>query len=327
MPPKKLPSPASFRSERAPAIGSSSSIRVVSEVTGIPLDTLRAWERRYGFPKPLRREDSNRRLYSAGDVERLTWVARALERGYRPGDVIEKAPAEIRALLGEAIADVRPAREAPGDLARPDAGTLMERLLRNDVAGIEADLRFAAAALGPRRFVTDIAHPLSIAVGAAWAEGKLAIRHEHLMTECLVTQLRLLLAAQQDSSGGPVVVLATLPTEPHTLGLQMAAVYLAVSSVRPRLLGANTPPGQVLEAVHAFGAAAVGVTVTEVADPASTRRALRALARDLPRHAALWVGGGAAARFEASTPRVRCVGNWGAMDTAIHELGEKSRAR
>ena len=112
MPPRKLPSPASLRSERSPGIGSASSIRVVSEVTGIPLETLRAWERRYGFPKPRRREDSNRRLYSAEDVERLTWVARALERGYRPGDVIEKAPAEIQALLGEAVAGGRPTRQA-----------------------------------------------------------------------------------------------------------------------------------------------------------------------------------------------------------------------
>ena len=123
-----------------------------------------------------------------------------------------------------------------------------------------------------------------------------------------------------------MVLLATLPTEPHTLGLQMAAVYLAVGSVRPRLLGANTPSGQILDAVHAFGAAAVGVTVTEVADPASTRRALRSLARDLPPHAALWVGGGAASRF-LGIPRVRCLGDWAAMDDAIRELGAISRAR
>ncbi len=325
MPPNKstqYDEPRRFAADRQTS--SASSIRVVSDVTGLPMDTLRAWERRYGFPKPERREGSNRRLYSAEDVERLGWIARALERGYRPADVIEKPAAEISALLGEQPSDHARDPEftsrAPKRGALVDVAALMDLLSSDDVSGLEAELRLAAAALGPRRFVTDAAHPLAIAVGEAWAAGRLAVRQEHLMTECLTTQLRQLLGAQQDVSGGPVVVLATLPGEQHTLGLQMAAVYLAVSGIKPRLLGPDAPPGEILSAVNALDARAVGLTVTPAADVAKTRRALRGLAPELPRRVPIWIGGGAASRFASVSSAVRVLESWAAIDVAIAEL-------
>lgn len=300
------------------------SIRVVSDLTGIPMGTLRVWERRYGFPQPVRREDSNRRVYSAEDVERLRWIARALERGYRPGDVIEKSLSDVRALLGAQESRVLEARTT-GETGPALVTTLLDRLARDDVPTLEAELRLAAGALGPRRFVTDLAHPLAIAVGEAWAAGKLAIRQEHLMTECLTTQLRLLLSAQQDVEGGPIAVLATLPTEPHTLGLQMAAVYLAVSGIKPRLLGANTPADEILAAVRALGASVVGITVTNEADSPATRKALKLLAYELPRRVSIWVGGSAGGKIEGVAEGIRAVSDWAAMDHAIAEIRQRSR--
>ena len=42
-------------------------IQTVSQMTGIPAATLRAWERRYGFPEPERTQSSYR-LYSEQDI-------------------------------------------------------------------------------------------------------------------------------------------------------------------------------------------------------------------------------------------------------------------
>lgn len=66
-------------------------ILVVSKRTGLPMATLRAWERRYGFPLPQRRPGTNRRLYSQLDIERLVAVKRAMESGYRVGDLLGKS--------------------------------------------------------------------------------------------------------------------------------------------------------------------------------------------------------------------------------------------
>lgn len=291
----------------------SYSIKLVSELTRLPMGTLRAWERRYGFPRPGRRRDSNRRLYSAEQLRKLQLLARLLERGYRPSDVIDKTEPELTQLLGAG-------ERSPGGTAsapEPSVPALLELLAADDAKGVEEELRLAAAVWGAKRFVTELAHPLAQAVGEAWAQGKLAIRHEHLMTECLTTQLRALLAAHQEVDGAPHVVLGTLPGESHTLGLQMVAVYLALSAAKPRLLGANTPPDEIASAARALGAAVVGIAVSPVAEPRATRRELRRVAAGLPSTTAVWVGGAGAERLGRLPAPVEAVASWLAIDGAL----------
>lgn len=62
----------------------------VVRATGLGEATLRAWERRYGFPSP-RREPSGHRRYAAEDVERLLRVVRERERGISLSAAIERA--------------------------------------------------------------------------------------------------------------------------------------------------------------------------------------------------------------------------------------------
>lgn len=288
------------------------SIKVVSELTRLPLGTLRAWERRYGFPRPERRRDSNRRLYDSEQLRRLRQVAQLVERGYRPSDVIHKTEPELSQLLGVG------AEPSPtGSATVASVAVMLELLAADDAKGLEAQLKLTAAAWGAKRFVTELAHPLARAVGEAWAKGDLAIRHEHLMTECLTTQLRALLAAHQDVDGAPHVVLGTLPGESHTLGLQMVAVYLALSAAKPRLLGASTPPEEIAAAARALGASVVGIAVSPVAERPATRRQLRRLVAGLPVSAALWVGGAGAQRLGELPAPAELVATWSAIDAAL----------
>lgn len=289
-----------------------STIKVVSELTALPMGTLRAWERRYGFPKPERREGSNRRVYTSAQIERLRLIARALGHGYRPGDVIQMPLNELRALL-DGGSDTRPVPSG----AIADVATFIELLAQDDAKRIEDELRLAVAALGAKRFVVELAQPLAVAVGQAWADGTIEIRQEHLMTECLTTQLRALLATHQVADGDPTVVLSTLPGESHTLGLQMVALYLSLGAAKPRLLGASTPPNQIIAAAHAFGAQVVGIALTPAADLAGARRDLQRLAGSLPTSVALWLGGAGASAVGQLPKRIESIASWRALDVAL----------
>ncbi len=317
---RKVSKKAAARPARASSPGGvareGSTIRVVARRTGLGMDTLRAWERRFGWPSPERRPGSNRRLYSARDVERLVAVARALQSGYRVGDVIDKDLPELAALAKPP--DILHLPEGSRGLG--DVSHWIELLQREDVTGLEAELRQAGAALGAKRFVTELAHPFAVEVGIAWQKGRLAVRHEHLATECLTTQIRHLLAAYQDLEARPVVLLATLPGELHTLALQMVALYLAVSSAKPRLLGASTPPEQIAGAARGLHADVVGVTVTTSADLRSTRANLRTLRAALPERVAIWVGGNGAEALGLDGRGLRIVSSWAAIDDALSAL-------
>jgi DICT domain-containing protein len=71
----------------------SLSIGEVVKATGVGQATLRAWERRYGFPLP-QREPSGHRRYSAEQVERIRRVARERERGVPLPQAIERGGGE-----------------------------------------------------------------------------------------------------------------------------------------------------------------------------------------------------------------------------------------
>src|SRR6478609_1029305 len=207
------------------------SIRVASHLSGVSADTLRMWERRYGFPKPERNE-SQVRVYTDADVERLVLISRALKAGFRSGEVIHRGSEELRALLANS------ARAEPESERRtPTIESLLGLLIQDDPEGLRAELRRSVALLGPRLFLTDVAAPLVEQVGIAWAAGRLAVRHEHLLTELLSSKLRLLLSAYDDRSASPVVLLSTLSDEQHGLGLDMVALYLALAGATPRILG------------------------------------------------------------------------------------------
>lgn len=316
------------------AVGSGEraySIRVVASQTGIPAETLRVWERRYGFPKPSRRPGGGR-LYAPADVARLRLIARARRAGFRPGDVIALSDGEIARLLEESPGAAAPAATASIAVARGAAGSrraapaslageieaLIEHLTRAEVDHVRARLRALAITLGPKAFVTDVAHPLAVRVGDAWEAGRLEVRHEHLATALLSARLHVLSVAFEDSQAPPVVLLASLPGEAHVLGLEMVGVYLAARGATPRQLGGDTPPDEIARAARALGAGVVGISVSAAGEPAATRRAVDALRRALAgADAELWIGGAGASNVAEDGDRVRVVAGWDDVDRAL----------
>lgn len=194
-------------------------------------------------------------------------------------------------------------------------------LAADDVDRVRACLRAGALLHGTKGFVTQMAEPLARRVGELWADGRLEVRHEHLLTALLATQLRLLTAAAEDGPRGPVVLLATLPGEPHVLGLEMVAAFLAAGHAAPRMLGADTPPADLAAAARALSADVVGVSISSAADARAAEKAVRALQKRLPDGVALWLGGAGAARVRTPSRAVRRIASFSELDAALVALG------
>jgi MerR family transcriptional regulator, light-induced transcriptional regulator len=310
------------------------SIRVVSNRTGIAADTLRMWERRYGFPRPARRAGGSR-VYSEDDVARLHLLARAINAGFRPSEVVTLPAADLSRLVEASAADL-PARGSGSVATRaaqgaqpgpaPSLDAVIEALRTDDIAGVRSLLRAAAVSLGPRAFVTELAHPLAVRVGELWAGGVLEVRHEHVASACLTSQLHLLLGALEDGERAPNVLLATLPGEPHMLGLDMVAVYLAANLAAPHVLGADSPPAEIAAAAKAFDVDAVGVSISPAADRRSASRALKQLSVTLPSRTELWLGGTGAVLVSEAAPSARVLLTWSEIDGALAELRGRLRS-
>ncbi|MFN2633252.1 MAG: MerR family transcriptional regulator [Thermoanaerobaculia bacterium] len=298
------------------ALATGHRIGEVARLTGLSVDTLRVWERRYGFPSPSRAH-SGVRLFGEEDVTRLMLIQRALLRGFRPGEVVSKTAEELARILEAAPESAAPAPRAvsPGvaalldDLTHYRLGRLRERLAEN------------AEILGPGPFVREVAGPLLEEVGEAWACGTIDVRQEHLASEELSLRLAILLAAAEPPPAeAPSVLLATLSGERHGLGIEMAAVDLASRDVVPRLLGTDIPPREIVEAALALGVDAVGISLPTGTDPRAAVPALRWISEWLPASIALWLGGKACDRVPAAASRGLIMREWAQVDSAVAEL-------
>jgi methanogenic corrinoid protein MtbC1 len=264
------------------------SIGSLSRATAIPVETLRTWERRYGYPVP-ERKSSGHRVYPVHSVPRLRRIAEALAHGHRASQVVAASNADLRALL----------EAAPGRRARirlPGAGDSLEAELLGAVRAFDAEhltrrLLAEWARLGPLDFMTVCVAPVVRAVGAAWAEGTLEVRHEHFLSERVSDLLRALRLPYEERAAGPLVILTSLPGESHSLGLHMAALVLATNRCRVLVLGTEVPTPELATLARDLRVRGVGISVSRATGGPATVRRLRALRRLLPKRTVLLVGG------------------------------------
>jgi methanogenic corrinoid protein MtbC1 len=265
------------------------AIGAMSRATGIPVETLRTWELRHGFPVP-ERKPSGHRVYPLSLVPRLRRILELINRGHRAGEVVPASDQVLQALL-DATAK-RTHRTIPSSEPRDGAVTdLLQAVESLDGDRLTRLLLGDWARLGPHAFLQARVAPLVRAVGDAWADGALDVAHEHFLAERVGDLLRTLRLPLEERARGPVVVLATLPGERHSLGLQMAALCLAHAGCRLVYLGTEVPLGDLTRAAGEAGARAVCVSVSAATRGARTGTRLAQLRRRLPRRIALVVGG------------------------------------
>lgn len=263
------------------------SISAVERDTGLSKDVLRMWERRYGFPQPLR-DRHGERIYPPDQIARLRAIRRLMDRGHRPGKIIGLAPEALAALgtgpanRAEAGADVDDALELIGSHRLPELRQLFnQRLIRQ----------------GLQRFVLDTVVPLTTAVGDAWIRGEFAVFEEHLYTEQVQGVLRNAIATAQVNSTAPRVLLTSFPTEQHSLGLLMVEALLVCEGATSIPLGTETPVNEIVRAADAHHADIVALSFSAAFPERQAVSGLKTLRASLPSTVHLWAGGACVRRI------------------------------
>ncbi len=268
------------------------SIGALSRTAEISVETLRTWERRYGYPAPERKA-SGHRVYPLESVPRLRRIAQALAFGHRAREVVPASDAEITALLEAAASR---STDHPLVPRPPNTGELMAAIRHFDAKALMRPLLAGWARLGPVEFLSQWVAPLLREVGERWARGELEIRHEHFVSEQLGDLLRTGRLPHDERATGSLVVLATLPGEEHGLGLQMAALIIASAGRRVCYVGTEVPMTQVATIAHELRAAAVGISVSQASRGRASASKVASLRAALPAKTALVVGGSGAPR-------------------------------
>lgn len=198
----------------------SRRISTVAAELGVAPVTLRAWERRYGFPRP-ERTDGNYRTYSDAEVQTLRRVISLMGHGL----TVSEAMARVQGTT--AAAPVDPAALVERCFAA--AAALDERAL-NDL------LQVAIDELPPDRACDEVLMPILRGL-----TDRLDIAREHLASRAVRHALAQLATDARRTANRRPLLLACPDGEQHEGGLLSIAVHLRLLGEHVVVLGANTP--------------------------------------------------------------------------------------
>lgn len=274
------------------------AIADIERDTGLSKDTLRVWERRYGFPNPLRDALGERR-YDDDQLLRLRHIRRLLDAGHRPGRVVPLPLPQLLQLDTQEpderiqkgpMADRAATAPQPG---APDLAHWMALLREHKAQRLYAAMAQHLRVHGLAALVRDGIAPMNEQIGQAWIAGELAVFEEHLYTEQVQRLLREGLAQQAASQAmhPPRVLLTTVPGEAHGLGLLMAECMLMLEGCETVSLGVETPLPEIAAAARLCRADVVAMSFSATLNPREVRAALTRLRTQLPQAMTLWTGG------------------------------------
>jgi DNA-binding transcriptional MerR regulator len=295
-------------------------INVAARLTGVGIDTLRAWERRHHAIRPTR--DARGRMYSDTDLERVRLLRDAVTNGHPIGRIADLEDDALRALAAAG----RPA-DKPERRAEPIAGAsgVIDALLRFDVVALETLLGRAAALMRPAALLRDVIFPALRAVGDEWHAGRLGVAHEHLLTSRVRDLLGSLMRLHAHRDVSDRLIFATPAGERHEFGALGAALIAAGGGLGAVYVGADLPATAVIDMASVVGpdVIALGVTGSEHTT-ANLVREVERIAGAVSADVELWVGGPAASEVAAAVrPRVLAVPDGDALERELQRLGAR----
>jgi DNA-binding transcriptional MerR regulator len=220
------------------------NIGSVARTTGIPITSLHAWERRYGFPAS-KRTAGGHRLYSKKDIQSLQLVKNQIAQGMQTRQAIllvqqgqltfpEQNMPNQRSSQAEFLLPVNPV--IPVSLHN-----FMEALLQQDILRADQILGELLAFYSPEELTLQVIGPALFNIGENWAEGRISIADEHYTSNYLRHRLLMWMNTGPRPKPGPAIVLTCAPGEWHEGSLLMMGVLLRRQAWPITYLGQNVP--------------------------------------------------------------------------------------
>jgi DNA-binding transcriptional MerR regulator/methylmalonyl-CoA mutase cobalamin-binding subunit len=280
-------------------------IGLASRLTGVPVETIRIWERRYNLPQP-RRSVGGHRQFSDEDVDLLRALKALVDAGARIGQLANETPEQLLAAAHALTGDI----EGEPPAAAPDFGELVADVIE---ATRRQDTDLAAQLLDrpllhrhPREVMLGLYLPVLREVGELWHAGEISIASEHFVEKLITGRIHAVLA-NRSRQEGPPAVLACLPGERHEAALLAACVLLELGGFSVTYLGADLPASDLESVVAAKRPRLVVLSATVEPTDETAREVVAACAA---RDVTVVVGGAAgAALAAASDGRITALGS------------------
>jgi DNA-binding transcriptional MerR regulator/methylmalonyl-CoA mutase cobalamin-binding subunit len=288
-------------------------IKTVAALTGVPRNTLLAWERRYNLVEPDRAGNGYRE-YTDADVTRISQIKAYVDRGYKISEAITLAG------QGPQLQVAPPPSAREGTTLQNAQEHVLNALINFDRA--EASRIVDQLPMSSFQAQLDELYlPILTELGDGWERGEISIAQEHFASAyCRERMIGMLVALSHGPETGERIVCAGMDGETHEGGLLSVAIRLAARGARVSYLGPDMPVDSLIEACKDRSIAMVCVSATGPRQLHNLQRYARTLRAGLPSEVRVVVGGGAVDRLQ---PPFEPGVEW---HTAVHTLFSASRS-
>ena len=247
--------------------------RAVVQLTQVPADTFRAWERRYSLPQPYR-TSGNQRLYSERDIGVILWLRDRTVEGMTISQAIQRLRSELPGINSapptqptDLNAEVRAAVEQESSVVQLRR-RIVDAIIDFDDAAGDLAIDEALGLFSIEKCCTWVLEPVVIDIGERWSQGEITVSAEHFATRLIVRRLFMLLSLISPPAGRAVVIAAGPPGEQHEVGLLILSIFLARRNVRVIYLGSDVPAADLVTTASRMlpDLVCIGASTTETAE-------------------------------------------------------------
>ena len=272
-------------------------IKVVSQMTGLSVHVIRAWEKRYNVVEP-ERTDTNRRLYSEEDIEKLRLLNEAVQKGHNIGGIANISIQELKSILHQ---EKRTALKGVSEELTSDVDSLLSSCIEAVKAynrkELETILLKASSKLSQPALIENLVVPLVYKIGDLWHEGIIRVANEHLATAVIRSFLANMIDQNEPSENAPIIISATPRGQDHELGAMIVGVTAAPLGWKVIYLGPNLPVEEIAAVADSLEAKVVALSIVYPGDDQQLKLDLHKLKRILPQSTSVIIGGKVAAEY------------------------------